>query len=72
MKKIIIILILFSFTYCSDDNKLKEKPKTEQQSLEAERDSALKKIDSIKNVLKNLQIERDSIKSISTDTLQVN
>ena len=72
MKKIIIILTLLSVTYCSSDNKLNEQPKTEEQLLEAERDSALMKIDSIQNELKRLQRERDSIKSISADTLKVN
>ena len=72
MKKILIILILFSVTYCSSDNKLNEEPKTEEQLLEAERGSAMKKIDSLQNELQKLQSKRDSIKSISADTLQVN
>lgn len=72
MKKIIIILILFSVTYCSSENKLNEKPKTEEQLLEAERDSAMKEIDSLKNELKKLQSKRDSMESLTADTLQVN
>ena len=72
MKKIMIILILLSVTYCSSDNKLNEKPRTEEQLLEAERDSAMKKIDSLKNELKKLQSKRDSMESLTADSLQVN
>lgn len=72
MKKIIIILILFSVTYCTSDNKLNKKPKNEEQLLEAERDSAMKKIDSLQNELKKLQSKRDSVESLTADTLRVN
>jgi len=72
MKKILIVLLLVFANFCSSDNKLNDKPKSEEQMLEAERDSARKQIDSLENELKRLEIKRDSIKSIPVDTLREN
>jgi hypothetical protein len=63
---------MLSALHCTSDNKSDKEPKTEIQLLEAERDSAKKKIDSIKSEIKKLEKRRDSLKAVSADTLETN
>lgn len=72
MKKILILCIPALLFSCSSDEKINDKERSEEQVLEDQRDMTQKEIDSLKKEIEDLRSKRDSIKSISPDSVEVN